>query len=254
MIASARSVYIINRLNESGIIDYKSIAAELEISEATVRRDFEKLENQGKLKRVQGGAMLSENMDELLGKAELTMVTKRGLNSLEKLAAAKAAFSRVKDGECVFLDSGTSIEPLADLLITKKVQIVTYNSLVLHRLADIPAELFVIGGKYMPMDKMFVGPIAENMLRNYHFDHAFIGCSGLDLPSDTVFTTEMECMRMKQIAMSSASRNYLLVDASKLQKKGVFRFAGIGQFDTVYCCPPPANVKLPANFEVVDIK
>ena len=52
MIASARNLYILKRLNESGIVDYKSIAGELGVSEATVRRDFEKLESQGKLRRV----------------------------------------------------------------------------------------------------------------------------------------------------------------------------------------------------------
>ena len=58
MIASERKLYIMNCLNEKGIINLKEIARELAISEITVRRDFEKLEKEGKLKRVQGGAAL----------------------------------------------------------------------------------------------------------------------------------------------------------------------------------------------------
>ena len=69
MIASERKLYIMNRLNEKGIINLKEIARELAISEITVRRDFEKLEKEGKLKRVQGGAALEEVLED----AELTM-------------------------------------------------------------------------------------------------------------------------------------------------------------------------------------
>lgn len=252
MIASARSMYILNRLNELGVIDYKSIAAELNISEATVRRDFEKLEQQGKLKRVQGGAMRSEGMDERIDNAELTMRGKRMLNSTEKLAVARAAAERVKDGECVFLDVGTSIAPLAELLYAKRVQLVTYSNLVLQRLADTRCDLFIVGGKYDPIDSMFIGPIAQNMLRQYHFDHSFIGCIGVDLHADTVFTTEMECMRMKQIAMECASSSYLLLDATKLQKRGFFRVGGLSEFDAVFCNTPAEPVRLPPNFVLID--
>ena len=251
MIASARSMYILNRLNERGVIDYKSISMELNISEATVRRDFEKLEQQGKLKRVQGGAMHPTG-GESQGEAELTMREKRALNNAEKLAVARAAAERVKEGECVFLDVGTSIAPLADLLYAKRVQLVTYSNLVLQRLADRRCELFVVGGKYNFIDGMFVGPVAESMLRMYHFDHAFIGCLGADIQLDTVFTTEMECMRMKQIAMECASSSYLLLDASKLQKRAVFRVAGLSEFDAVFCNRPAEPIRLPPNFVVVD--
>jgi len=251
MIASARSMYILNCLNERGVIDYKSIAAELSISEATVRRDFEKLEQQGRLKRVQGGAMQLNGPDGA-GEAELTMRSKRALHNAEKLAVARAAAERVKDGECVFLDVGTSIAPLADFLSAKRVQLVTYSNLVLQRLADRKCDLFVAGGKYDYIDGMFVGPVAENMLRMFHFDHAFIGCLGADIRLDTVFTTEMECMRMKQTAIQCAASSYLLLDASKLSKRAAVRVAGLSEFDTVFCNRPAEPMRLPPNFVLVD--
>ena len=61
VLASERTRYIISQLNEKGIINLKDVAKELGISEATVRRDFEKLENEGRLKRVTGGAKLTES-------------------------------------------------------------------------------------------------------------------------------------------------------------------------------------------------
>lgn len=90
MIASARSLYILRRLNEAGIVDYKSIASELGVSEATVRRDFEKLESQGKLRRVRSGAVRNGD-EEGEFDAELSIRAKNTLNTQEKLLVATAA-------------------------------------------------------------------------------------------------------------------------------------------------------------------
>lgn len=132
MIASARNLYILKRLNESGIVDYKSIAGELGVSEATVRRDFEKLESQGKLRRVQGGAVPSGTSGTGFD-AELSIRAKNNLNTQEKQLVARVAAENVEPGECVYLDTGTSIAPLAQFLLAKPIRIVTCNNLVLQR-------------------------------------------------------------------------------------------------------------------------
>ena len=107
MLASERTRYIISQLSKKGIINLKDVAKELSISDATVRRDFEKLENEGKLKHVTGGATLSDNADDH-GSAELTMRAKKLINYDGKIRAARAASEQVNDGECIFIDGGTS--------------------------------------------------------------------------------------------------------------------------------------------------
>lgn len=252
MIASARVMYILNRLNECGVVDYKSIALELGVSEATARRDFEKLEHQGKLKRVQGGAMRSEGFGEGVSNAELTMRYKRNLNSHEKRKIAQRAAELVRDGECVFLDVGTSISPLAEILMHRPVQLITYSNLAVQKfLPGVAAEVFVIGGRYHISDGMFVGPFAEKMLKCFHFQHAFIGCSGVHLESNTVFTTEMECMRMKQLGMEAAERAHLLLDQTKLKKTGLFRVSGLESFETVFIDAIEDAEAMPKNFVMV---
>jgi DeoR/GlpR family transcriptional regulator of sugar metabolism len=254
MIASARSLYILNQLMQRGIIDYKGIAQELGISEATARRDFEKLERQGRLKRVQGGAMRSSDLQDTPN-VELTMRSKRMLDAREKLAVSRAAAAEVRDGECVFLDVGTSIAPMADLLMHKRICIVTHNNLVVQRIAlEAVAEVFVIGGKFAVTDGMFVGPMAESMIQNFHFDRAFIGCTGFSLTANAVYTTEMECMRMKQLATANASHSYLLLDSSKLNKTGVFSMAGAETYEKIFINTLPDKRSLPPNFVQVDTR
>ena len=68
MIASERRRYILNALNLRGVISLKDTARELGVAEITVRRDFEKLESEGKLKRVQGGAT---SLEEQIGRAHV---------------------------------------------------------------------------------------------------------------------------------------------------------------------------------------
>ena len=249
MIASARSVYILRRLNEAGIVDYKSIASELGVSEATVRRDFEKLEAQGKLRRVESGAMRSEGVDTDLD-VELSIRAKNNVNTQEKLRVARAAAEVVQHGECVFLDMGTSIAPLAPILLAKPIRIVTCSNVVLQRVTpESRAEVFVLGGRLVPADQMIVGPMTESDLKNFGFHRAFIGCMGLDVANNNVYATDMECVRLKQVAIQNAECSYLLADQSKLSKVGLFRVTGLDSFEKVFLNGPKPEGDFPGNLE-----
>ena len=232
MIASQRNVYILRRLDECGIIDYKSISQELGVSEATVRRDFEKLEQSGKLRRVQGGAMRSE-ADSALG--ELSIRAKHGIHADVKSAVAEAAAGEVEDGECIFLDMGTSLAPLGRILLQKPIRIITNNNLILQGVTpSTRAEVHVVGGQFVPEDHMFIGPQAEEMLSGCAFHRAFVGCMGIDAGKNAVYVTDTNTYRIKRLAMQNARQSILLVDRSKLKKVGLFRLCGTKDFDRIY--------------------
>ena len=254
MIASARNMYILNRLHECSIVDYKSIAKELNVSEATVRRDFEKLEKSGKLRRVQGGAIQCETLSAEFG-VELSMRAKHDLNSEIKAAIARKAAEEVKDGESVFLDMGTSIEPIARILLQKPIRIVTNSNLVLQHVSpSSQAEVFCVGGQFMPADHMFVGPMAENMLNDFGFHKAFIGCMGFNIEENSTYVTDMESLRIKQIAMHKAKQNILLLDTSKQNKVGLFRLSGLDRFEHIYIEDDGQKHGYPDNFRLVRIE
>ena len=253
MIASARNMYILNRLQECGIVDYKSIAKELDVSEATVRRDFEKLEKSGKLRRVQGGAIRSEALSAEFG-VELSMRAKHDLNSGIKAEIARAAAEEVMEGESVFLDMGTSIEPMARILLQKPIRIVTNNNLILQHVSpSSQAEVFCVGGQFMAADHMFVGPMAENMLNDFGFHKAFIGCMGFNIEENSTYVTDMESLRIKQIAMHNAKQNILLIDSSKRNKVGLFRLSGLEKFEHIYIDDDGGKHGYPENFRLVPV-
>lgn len=247
MIASERRKRILESLNAKGIISLKETARELGISEITARRDFEKLENEGKLKRVQGGATLEGAEDG----AELTMNKKMLLNIREKEVVAKYGAGLVEDGSCIFVDGGTSMLPLFQLLSRRSVMIVTYNTIALKKIVNPVAEMVIIGGKYQAHYDMNVGPLAQDMLRHFSFDAAFLGCSGVSLAQRAAYTAEMESHAMKRIAMEVSLKNYLLMDSSKFSKRGFFKLADFSEFEAVITDSFETDEILPENFILV---
>jgi DeoR/GlpR family transcriptional regulator of sugar metabolism len=231
MLATERKLFIMKMLNEKSIISFKEIAAALDASEVTVRRDLEKLENAGKLKRIPGGAALENYLDSV----EMTMEEKTAINLGAKQRVAQRASELVTPGECVFLDGGTSVACMMDSLSRMNVTIVTYNQLVLRKLVNPTARIHIIGGHYLPHYVMNVGPEAQEQLQHYHFDAAFLGCSGVVLEQNMSFVTNMDSLLMKQIAMQNSSRNYLLLDSTKFQKPSFVKFSALDAFDLVLC-------------------
>lgn len=246
MIASERRRFILEALGSRGVISLKDTALELGVAEITVRRDFEKLEAEGKLKRVQGGATSLEDPDG----AELTMSTKLPKNMSEKELVARAA-ELVGEGESVFIDGGTTMIPLASLLMKKNIRIITYNTMVLRKVSNPAAQIIMIGGEYLPHYNMNLGPIAQDMLKQFYFDRAFFGCSGIDIEQQMVYSTEPGSLNMKRIAMESAKHNHLLVDSSKFTKRGFLKLCDTDRFDSILTNTFPYEGDLPDNFVIV---
>ncbi|HJB21204.1 MAG TPA: DeoR/GlpR family DNA-binding transcription regulator [Candidatus Fournierella merdavium] len=251
MIASERSLYILRAIHERGVINLKEVAVELGTSEATIRRDLEKLERAGKLTRVQGGATSNGGGEETADMGELAMRSKMQINHAEKLAVAAEAAKNVQDGDTVFLDCGTSIAPLGAILLRRKVRIVTYSTLLLSQVKMPKAELVMLGGVYDPHHSIFTGTMAEQMLRSFRFEHAFIGCYGVSLAEGKCYDLDMASTNIKLIGAENAMHRYLLLDDSKLEKRGFYGFADLTAFDHVYCTRPAVPAELPENFVLV---
>jgi DeoR/GlpR family transcriptional regulator of sugar metabolism len=248
MIASERNLYILRQINAKGIINLKEIARDLGISETTVRRDFEKLEQSGRLKRVQGGAALHDALEN----AELAMREKKNISVDEKQDVAYRASLLVKDGDSVFLDCGTSMAPLAAILFSRPVQIVTTNTLLVNMPGSAVATVFFIGGQYHSHYNMTYGPLAKEILERFSFNHAFIGCFGVSLEQNKAFTLEVDSMQMKLAAMQNARQKHLLLDHSKLSRGGFYAFAALSLFDTVFCDSFPPEQPVPPNLRLPD--
>lgn len=247
-----RIIYLLDTINENKILQVKAIAEELGVSESTIRRDLKELELQGKLKRIHGGAVKNTGQNVLNGHKETDMYQRMDINYPEKVKICKLAAKKVKDGDCIFLDEGTTLVPLMGMLQYRPVTIVTHNYLAVAQLNRPKAQIIVIGGDYSSKYVMGMGSMAQNEIAQFQFDVAFIGCAGIDQKTGMAYTAEMSSREIKKIALQNATRTYLLVDQSKMNVLGFCKFEALSTFDTIISEEGESSMEIDEEFMLVE--
>ncbi len=249
MLASERMLFILQEINKNGSVKLKLICKQLNTSESTVRRDLEELEKQNKLRRVHGGAIKVSLSSILTDNKELTMNEKKDLQKEAKTSLCAACAKIVEDGDCIFVDGGTTFMNMAAYLEGKKVKIITHSDLV--RSANDAIEVVVIGGRNINVYQMNVGPMAVEQLSKFNFDKVFIGCAGVDVSSKEAFTAEMDSAQIKEVAISKSIDTYLVIDNTKLDTKGFYNFACTDDFTYVLTNATETNNVFGENFKFI---
>lgn len=143
MLASERQKEILRLLSAKNIITIPDFVAEFQVSIETIRRDLTLLEKQGFIQKVYGGARLAEPLT-----SEPTLANRMISRLSEKEAIGKKCSEFIHDGDCIFLDSGSTTYQIAKNLSTKKNLTILTNSLfIVNELLSTDFELIIIGGK-----------------------------------------------------------------------------------------------------------
>ena len=216
MLPKQRQDQIVRALRADGAGGVKVLAAQLGVSEATIRRDLEQLHEQGRLTRVYGGALAVDGGDEPF--AEVSAV-----HATEKDRIARRAAALVSDGQSVLLDIGTTALRVAQHLHGRSLTVVTSNLAVLEELQnDEQIELIILGGFVRRTYRSLVGYLTEESLRQIHVDWLFLGTSGVR-PDGRVMDSTMIEVPVKRAMINAADRVVLLADRTKFPGHGVAR-------------------------------
>jgi DeoR/GlpR family transcriptional regulator of sugar metabolism len=226
MLPDRRYDEIVKMLTQRGALPLKDLAAELGVSEATARRDINRLAEEGRLSRVYGGAAIK-------GPAEPPFADSESTDRDEKQHIAKAAADLVSDGDTVILDIGSTVLELARLLARRPITVITNNLAVYEvlKLAE-PTELILLGGHVRRNYWSTVGYIAENATRQLHADIAFLGTSGITRQGRVLDTTPVE-VSVKQQIIDSSERVVLLATERKFPGTGLSVVCGPGDITTL---------------------
>jgi DeoR/GlpR family transcriptional regulator of sugar metabolism len=225
-----RQDQIVRALRADGAGGVKTLAAQLGVSEATIRRDLESLHEQGRLTRVYGGALAVDVGDEPF--AEVSAV-----RTDEKDRVARKAAELIEDGESILLDIGTTALQLAKQLHGRSVTVVTSNLAVLEELQnDEQIELIILGGFVRRSYRSLVGYLTEESLRQLHVNTLFLGTSGVR-PDGRVMDSTMIEVPVKRAMIQAADRVVLLADASKFPGHGVAKVCEPGELTMVVTEP-----------------
>jgi DeoR family glycerol-3-phosphate regulon repressor len=228
MLSDVRHTKIIELLNLHGSVKVSELSKELQVTEKTIRDDLEKLEGQGLLRRVHGGAILLEGAD-----AMLPIAPRRGRQHTEKERIAAEAAKLVQDGQIVLLDAGSTTLELARLLAPRQLTVITNDTKIAGELAESGSiELCVLGGYRRKGTYTIIGPSALEMMKGMNVDIAFLGCTGVDLQRGVSIFHQEEAELKKHI-IRCAKTVVLLADHTKFDRAALIRYADIAELDAV---------------------
>lgn len=226
MNTTQRHQRIVHRVDDQGTVSVGALAQELEVSEATIRRDLVDMDRAGLLRRTHGGATRLA-----LRTREPAFDTRFAENNAAKIRIAAAAAKLLTAGESVVLDSGTTCLETASQLIALELRVVPLSLPALTVLSKSPTlRLTSPGGDLRPGELAFIGPIAEGNLDRLRFDTAFVSCCGLSL-KDGVTAYDVNDAAVKSIALKNSKRSVLLCDDSKWETTTFAVVAPLCDFD-----------------------
>ncbi len=231
MLARQRQARILERVREDGAVRVADLVRELGVSDMTVRRDLEILDDRGLLEKVHGGATVLEGSALF----EPTFATKSSLQQSEKDAIAEAAAALVEPGMAIAISAGTTTYALAQRLVEiPRITVVT-NSIrvtdVLHHSGRPDQTTILTGGTRTPSEAL-VGPFAVAALRTVHVDLVFVGVHGMDTQSGFTCPNLLEAETDR--ALIDAGRRLVVVaDHTKWGVIGISSIASLDQADVL---------------------
>ncbi len=210
LLTSEREKIILNALSDTGN-GISELSKKVNVSEATVRRDLQSLEQQGKVKRVHGGAVLVKKLE-----IEPLYTEKASQNALEKTYIANLALELINDSDTIYLDGGSTIVQLAKLLDKKNNLTIVTNSLAaIAELVKTEHNLIFIGGEVRKISRTVVGTLTNEIISKIQINKAFLGTFGFTI-EDGISTTEANEAYTKELVMKKANEVIVIADSSKL--------------------------------------
>jgi DeoR family transcriptional regulator, aga operon transcriptional repressor len=235
MSRDARWKALLELLVERGRLDVEAAAAELEVSAATIRRDFDQLAEQQMLVRTRGGAVVHGVS------YELPLRYKTARHASEKQRIAKAVADQIAPGEAVGLTGGTTTTEVAralavhsDLTSGSPALTVVTNALnIASELAVRPQfKIVVTGGVARPQSYELIGPLADGVLGQITVDVAVLGVVAFDVTHGAAAHDEAEAA-INRLLCERAERVIVAADSSKLGRRAFARICAAGTVDTL---------------------
>ncbi len=210
--------------------DLDSLSSALNVSQSTIRRDVELLEQSGLVQRTHGGVIWIGERNN--GTRPYAFDQRMSFQLDAKQQIARAAAKLVQTGQTILIDGGTTTFYLARQLVGESLQLVT-NSLPIANLFinDENVELVLTGGLLYPRYGVLLGPMAESILANIHTKTLFLSVAGVH--DGSLYNQNLLLVQSEQRMMEQAQQIVLLVDSGKFGQQALTRLCGLEDVDIV---------------------
>ena len=228
MIPIERRQAILRTLQHEGIARINTLAEVLHVSHMTVRRDLQKLEEEGLVVQVSGGVQASKRLH-----IEPSHQVKENLMSDEKNRIGKRAASIIPEKSCVYLDAGTTSLALARYLADRDDLTIVSNDLAVMDYLALNSKniLIMTGGIVRTENLSTVGFLTAKIISSLSFDLAFISASSWDMRGIT--TPDPDKVPVKEAAVKSANKSILICDSSKYAQYATYIAVPLNAINTV---------------------
>lgn len=224
MLAAERHLKIIELISKNGSVQVEELARILDVSLMTIRRDLEKLKQDGRIDRCHGGAII---------KREVPYTEKQTLEKEEKRKIAEQCAKLVKKGNVIYLDAGTTTYEVAKAILDiPNLTIVTNDIEIARLLLGTTVNLIICGGTVQKSTGSMVGALANQMMENLRVDIAFMGAQSID-DQYNVMTPTVDKAVMKQTICRISKEKYLVVDASKFARQALIKINHLSSYTAV---------------------
>lgn len=233
MIQFDRQQKILKYLTERQSATVKELSLLVYASEASVRRDIEAMEKEGYVRRVYGGVILSDYKN-----SEVPISLRDAENPEIKDRIAKRAAMMIPDGSTILLDSSSTTRRILKYVgQVRDLRIITNNLAAFGELEHCDAEIYCTGGTFRRCSHDFIGPAAEQYLRQVSADIVFFSSQGITEDGEITDVSEEQCS-IRRAMMERAARRVFLCDSSKIGIRRVFTLCRKEDVDDIICDVP----------------
>ena len=248
MLPSERQKKLTELLSSNNIVTIADFIAEFNVSIETVRRDLSILEKQGKIEKVYGGAKKKE-----AAFTEPSMEKRMVSNFLQKELIGRECSKFINDGDCIFIDSGTTPYYISKFLANKKNLTIITNSIpVVNELMSTDFDIIIIGGMIRRSERSVV-------TYDYLFDFSvlsiqksFLCAGGITVQNGVSDYNLQEVITRKKI-IERSKEIFVVADSSKFGRNVTIGVAPISKINYIIT-DSELNKSLAAGFNKLKTK
>ncbi|MCY0894576.1 MAG: DeoR/GlpR family DNA-binding transcription regulator [Acidibacillus sp.] len=229
MLTAQRRKEIFHILELAGQVELNELANRFDVSVMTIRRDLEFLESKGRVRRVHGGAILTQ------WKWTTDTIEVKSTTNIElKQTIARNALQIIHANSSIFLDAGSTTLEIAKLLSSEfihSLNICTPDLQIASILSKVKQfEVYSCGGLVNRSTESVGGPFCIHMIKSLYADLAFIGCDGITL-KDGAMATQISQVDVKQAMIDRSLQCALVADYTKFGRISFATISALSTFD-----------------------
>lgn len=227
MLVEERRQRVLDLVSRHGIVSLEELGREIDVSESTIRRDLDFWHKQGVVKRTHGGAIFVGDG------TPLPALEERSTRQIEeKRQIAQATAARIRDGDAILIDGGTTTLEVARLLVGRSLQIVT-NSLPIANLfaSSRETDLVLVGGYVYPKTGVALGQLAVQMMQDIHVHQTIMSVSGITARG--MFNGNLLLVETQRQMMRCADEVVVLADHTKVGRQALAFLCELSAIDTL---------------------